>query len=58
MLLIVDESYYGLSFGEFTSFGEMVQDGPIITVNGMDKNFFVPGWATAWVIFYDKNNYA
>lgn len=55
---MADESYYGMSFNDFYSFGELAEEGPIICLGGLDKAFFVPGWATAWVIFYDKAKYA
>jgi len=54
VLLIVDETYFGMTFGEYHSFGELAEDGPIICINGMDKMFFVPGWQTSWIIFYDR----
>lgn len=44
VLIVADEVYYGMSFGEFTSFGELAGEGPIITLSGMEKIFFTPGW--------------
>ena len=41
---MADEIYYGMSFGEFVSFGELADEGPIICLGGMDKLFFTPGW--------------
>ncbi|CAD8141835.1 unnamed protein product [Paramecium octaurelia] len=58
VLIVADEIYYGMSFGEFVSFGELADEGPIICLGGMDKIFFTPGWQVSWMIFYDKNHYA
>ncbi|CAK55913.1 unnamed protein product (macronuclear) [Paramecium tetraurelia] len=49
VLIVADEIYYGMSFGEF---------GPIIRLGEMDKMFFTPVWQISWMIFYDKNHYA
>lgn len=54
VLLVVDEVYFGMSFGEYHSFGQLVRDQPLICLGGMEKQFFVPGWQTSWIIFYDK----
>ena len=57
-MIVSDEVYYGLSFEEFTSFGQEALDGPIVCLSGIEKIYFVPGWCTSWMIFYDKKKYA
>lgn len=44
ILIVADEVYYGMSFTEFHSFGELAEEGPVICLSGMEKLFFVPGW--------------
>ena len=58
ILIVADEVYHGMAFEEFTSFGKMANEGPIITLCGVEKILYVPGWQTAWMIFYDKNKLA
>ncbi|KAM3128941.1 hypothetical protein pb186bvf_018929 [Paramecium bursaria] len=58
ILLVADEVYHGMSFTDYTSFGQLANQGPIITLCGVEKILYVPGWQTAWMIFYDKNKLA
>jgi tyrosine aminotransferase len=58
--LLSDEMYYGMSFGEgqeFTSFGNLSSEVPVICVSSLSKVFCVPGWRLGWIIVYNNNNY-
>ncbi|KAL0490306.1 tyrosine aminotransferase [Acrasis kona] len=57
--IIADEIYANMVFGgaKFTYFAEISDDVPIISINGIAKQYVVPGWRTGWLILYDKLNY-
>lgn len=52
MTIIADEIYDGLVFeGSHTSLAKVVKDEvPLISLNGMSKNFFAPGWRIGWMV--------
>jgi tyrosine aminotransferase len=57
---LADEVYYGLNYGEgteFTSFGNLTKEVPIICTSSLSKVYCVPGWRIGWSIVYNNNNY-
>jgi len=55
LFIISDEVYWNESFSEyeFTSFGHIESDVPVIVIGGLEKTFMVPGWSLSWMIFFD-----
>lgn len=52
MTIIADEIYDGLVFDdEHTPLAKVVKNEvPLISLNGMSKNFFAPGWRIGWMV--------
>ena len=58
--IIADEVYYGLSYEdgvEFTSFGNLTKEVPVICTGAVSKIFVLPGWRLGWTITYNNNGY-
>jgi aspartate/methionine/tyrosine aminotransferase len=48
--VLSDEVYDRLVFeGEHVSTASIASDVPIVTMNGLSKNFFAPGWRCGWI---------
>ena len=60
--IIADEIYDGLNFegnhlsvaGTATKIGSQV---PVITLNGVSKVFYAPGWRIGYMSFYDPQGF-
>lgn len=54
--IIADEIYAHMVFSgqTFTSFDEISNDVPILTVGGLAKQYMVPGWRVGWLIANDR----
>jgi len=57
LLIFSDEIYNKILFdGEkHHSTASLADDIPILTFNGLSKNYIVPGWRTGWMIFSGPN---
>jgi aspartate/methionine/tyrosine aminotransferase len=52
--IIADEIYDGLDFTEqFVSAASRSKDVPVITLNGVSKVFFAPGWRVGYMAWHD-----
>lgn len=55
--IIADEIYGGIIFdGVFTALSEVGEDIPILSVNGIAKQFVVPGWRVGWIVILDTTD--
>lgn len=55
--IISDEIYDGLDFSNsFTSTASISQHSPVITLNGVSKVFFAPGWRIGYMAWHDPKN--
>jgi len=55
--IIADEIYDGLDFSNsFTSVASISQKVPVITLNGVSKVYFAPGWRIGYMAWYDPEN--
>lgn len=55
--IIADEIYDGLDFsGNFVSVASLSENVPVITLNGVSKVFFAPGWRIGYMAWHDPNN--
>ena len=55
--IIADEIYDGLDFsGNFVSVASSSKSVPIITLNGVSKVYFAPGWRIGYMAWHDPNN--
>jgi tyrosine aminotransferase len=56
VVVIADEIYADMTFGDpFTPHAE-VAPGPTITVGGLAKQFMVPGWRVGWIVLHDPTS--
>ena len=54
--IISDEIYDGLDFsGNFVSLASRSNDVPVITLNGVSKVYFAPGWRIGYMAWHDPN---
>ena len=54
--LISDEIYDGLDFsGDFVSTASMSDHCPVITLNGVSKVYFAPGWRIGYMAWHDPS---
>ena len=52
--IISDEIYDGLDFsGNFVSLASRSKDVPVITLNGVSKVYFAPGWRIGYMAWHD-----
>jgi aspartate/methionine/tyrosine aminotransferase len=52
--IISDEIYDGLDFsGNFVSLASRSEDVPVITLNGVSKVYFAPGWRIGYMAWHD-----
>jgi len=52
--IISDEIYDGLDLsGNFVSLASRSEDAPVITLNGVSKVYFAPGWRIGYMAFHD-----
>jgi aspartate/methionine/tyrosine aminotransferase len=55
--IIADEIYDGLDFSNnFISVASRSKSVPIITLNGVSKVYFAPGWRIGYMAWHDPNN--
>ena len=55
--IIADEIYDGLDFSDnFISVASRSKSVPIITLNGVSKVYFAPGWRIGYMAWHDPNN--
>lgn len=55
--VIADEIYDGLDFsGSQRSIASLSDDSPVITLNGVSKVHFAPGWRIGYMAFHDPTN--
>jgi tyrosine aminotransferase len=56
--IIADEIYANQVFPgqEFHYFGELSKEVPILSLNGLAKQYCVPGWRIGWVAIQDKQD--
>jgi aspartate/methionine/tyrosine aminotransferase len=55
--IIADEIYDGLDFSDnFISVASRSNSVPIITLNGVSKVYFAPGWRIGYMAWHDPNN--
>ena len=55
--IIADEIYDGLDFsGSQRSVASLSDDSPVITLNGVSKVHFAPGWRIGYMAFHDPTN--
>ena len=55
--IISDEIYDGLDFSEsFISTASISPKSPVITLNGVSKVFFAPGWRIGYMAWHDPKN--
>ena len=53
-MVIADEIYDGLDFtGHHVSVASRSRDVPVVTLNGVSKVFFAPGWRIGWFGLHD-----
>jgi len=58
--IIADEVYHGLVFdeeAEYTSFGQLTKDVPIICTSAISKIYCLPGQRLGWLIVYNNHGY-
>lgn len=56
--IIADEIYDGLDFSDnFISVASRSKSVPIITLNGVSKVYFAPGWRIGYMAWHDPNNH-
>jgi alanine-synthesizing transaminase len=49
--LIADEIYQDVAFdGPVAPMGSLDPEAPIISLSGLSKGYFVPGWRTGWLV--------
>ena len=54
--IIADEIYDGLDFtGKTCSIASRSPDVPVITLNGVSKVYFAPGWRIGYMAWHDPN---
>ena len=55
--IISDEIYDGLDFSDsFVSTASISSKSPVITLNGVSKVFFAPGWRIGYMAWHDPKN--
>ena len=55
--IIADEIYDGLDFNKsFVSVASVSEKVPVITLNGVSKVYFAPGWRIGYMAWYDPDN--
>lgn len=55
-MIIADEIYDGLDFtGQHVSVASRSNDVPVVTLNGVSKVFFAPGWRIGWFGLHDPS---
>tara|TARA_B100000900_G_scaffold416232_1_gene450351 strand:- start:1354 stop:2556 length:1203 start_codon:yes stop_codon:yes gene_type:complete len=55
--IIADEIYDGLDFSDkFLSVASLSKSVPVITLNGVSKVYFAPGWRIGYMAWHDPNN--
>lgn len=58
-LVVADEIYDELVFdAPFKRAASINHDVPILSLNGLSKNFSAPGWRVGWVAFHNFKEYA
>lgn len=54
--IIADEIYDGMILdGEMHHLAAMSKEVPVVTMNGLAKNFLSPGWRVGWMTFTDRD---
>ncbi len=56
LLLVTDDIYWELSFGERPTTAGAVGDGPVVVLDGLSKSWLVPGWRAGWMCFRDPDD--
>ncbi len=56
LLLITDDIYWELSFGERPTTAASISDGPVVALGGLSKSWLVPGWRAGWMAFRDPDD--
>jgi len=56
LLLITDDIYWELSFGERPTTAASIGDGPVVALGGLSKSWLVPGWRAGWMAFRDPDD--
>jgi len=55
--IIADEIYDGLDFSDnFLSVASLSKNVPVITLNGVSKVYFAPGWRIGYMAWHDPHN--
>ncbi|MBC64940.1 MAG: alanine aminotransferase [Euryarchaeota archaeon] len=55
--IIADEIYDGLDFSEnFVSVASLSKNVPVISLNGVSKVYFAPGWRIGYMAWHDPHN--
>lgn len=54
LVLIADEIYDEIVFEDYTNLRKIVKDeAPLVTLNGLSKNFLAPGWRIGWMTLHN-----
>jgi len=56
LVIFSDEVYDKMIFDDekHASLASLADDVPILTFNGLSKNYIAPGWRTGWIVFSGK----
>lgn len=56
LLLVTDDIYWELSFGERPTTAGAIAGGPVVVLDGLSKSWLVPGWRAGWMAFRDPDD--
>ncbi|PSG96540.1 alanine aminotransferase [Thermoplasmatales archaeon SW_10_69_26] len=56
LLLITDDIYWELSFGQRPTTAGAIGQGPVVVLDGLSKSWLVPGWRAGWMAFRDPDD--